>query len=720
MNDYGLLVADRIDAMLAYWDQDQICRFANNAYMAWFGKSKEEMVDKITMKELLGPLYEKNLPYITEALNGKVQQFEREIKTPHGEIRHSLANYYPDLYNGKVRGFSVHVVDITPQKKVQQELRNSEAKLSTLFNSSPAGITLSTISGKLVEVNQAVLDIYGYESKEEFINTPVWDLYVDEHDRTHLIEQFKKEGVVNNIQVRQKRKNGEVIWIYGNTHTLKMPDGERFLLSTILDVTEQKLAEAKLKESEDRFRGLFNFSPIGLILTTADGKLLEANRAVLQIMEMDSQEELITKPAQDYYVEPEERIRMFNLLQKDGFVSGFELKVKRKSGEHAWISNNMKPFKFGNNNPQLISAVVDITERKKIEEELQVSKAKFKKIFQSSPVGIVIHRLSDSRYVEVNEAFCKITGFTEEEVLGRTSMELGLILDIEAREEILKRIKKNGFENDIELSIRHKSGKILNILTSTEIILIDGTPHAINIIFDMTERKLAELQLKEAYKELDAFSYSVAHDLRTPLRSVYGYAEILNEDYEKQMDDEGKRLLKNIKYYAAKMGHLIDDLLSFSRLGRKEIQVNKVNMRELTNVAITEINHSISHQATILVDELPEVMGDYSLLSQVMVNLISNAVKYSSKKENPIVQISAAVKNEEIIFSVKDNGAGFDMKYYDKLFGVFQRLHTEKEFDGTGIGLAIVHRIITKHGGKMWAEGKVGEGATFNFSLLKQ
>ncbi len=237
------------------------------------------------------------------------------------------------------------------------------------------------------------------------------------------------------------------------------------------------------------------------------------------------------------------------------------------------------------------------------------------------------------------------------------------------------------------------------------------------IVFDINERKKAEEQLKAVNKELEAFSYSVSHDLRAPLRAVNGYAEMLNEDYEAELDEEGKRIIQAIRYNTAKMGTLIDDLLAFSQLGRKEMKKTKIDMNELTEGVLSEMNKSVSHKAKISIGELQSVKADYGLLHQVMFNLISNAIKYSSKKENPIVEIFSEMKDGEIIFSVKDNGAGFDMKYADKLFGVFQRLHSQEEFEGTGVGLAIVQRVIAKHSGRIWAEGKVNEGATFKFSL---
>ena len=234
---------------------------------------------------------------------------------------------------------------------------------------------------------------------------------------------------------------------------------------------------------------------------------------------------------------------------------------------------------------------------------------------------------------------------------------------------------------------------------------------------NVTERKRAEEQLIELNKELESFSYSVSHDLRAPLRAVDGYARILEEDYGIHFDAEGKRLLEVIKYNAKKMGNLIDELLSFSRLGKKDLKKTDLNMNELVEAALYEIEKSTSHNAVVKIEKLHPVKGDYGLINQVVVNLLSNAIKYSSKVEKPFVEISAEKTDSEVVYIVKDNGVGFDMKYVDKLFGVFERLHTKDEFEGTGVGLAIVQRIIAKHGGRVFAKSEKDKGATFRFSL---
>lgn len=226
-------------------------------------------------------------------------------------------------------------------------------------------------------------------------------------------------------------------------------------------------------------------------------------------------------------------------------------------------------------------------------------------------------------------------------------------------------------------------------------------------------------QLKETNKELESFSYSVSHDLRAPLRAINGYANIIREDYKDNLDDELKRLLQVIQDNAKRMGRLIDDLLGFSKLGRKELVKTRINTASMIEQIIGELNGAVKDRVNFKLGELLPLEGDYTLLYQVFVNLISNAVKYSSKKESPQVEIGSYPNDHQVTYYIRDNGTGFSMDYAHKLFGVFQRLHTDAEFEGTGVGLAIVQRVILKHGGQVWAEGEPDKGATFYFSLPK-
>jgi light-regulated signal transduction histidine kinase (bacteriophytochrome) len=234
---------------------------------------------------------------------------------------------------------------------------------------------------------------------------------------------------------------------------------------------------------------------------------------------------------------------------------------------------------------------------------------------------------------------------------------------------------------------------------------------------DSLERKIEERT--EANKELEAFSYTVSHDLRAPIRAISGYAKILEEDFGERLGDEGKRRIDVITANAKNMGVLIDDLLTFSRLGRKELIKSDVDMTSLAKDSLNEVCKSVNHSASVKINDLHPAKADASLMQQVFINLISNAIKYSAKKDNPVIEVKSEEKGSKIIYSVKDNGAGFDMQYVHKIFGIFERLHSIEDFEGTGVGLAIVNRIVTKHNGEVWAEGKPDEGAEFYFSLPK-
>jgi signal transduction histidine kinase len=236
-----------------------------------------------------------------------------------------------------------------------------------------------------------------------------------------------------------------------------------------------------------------------------------------------------------------------------------------------------------------------------------------------------------------------------------------------------------------------------------------------------SELEAANRELGAANQELESFSYSVSHDLRAPLRAIDGYSGMLQEAYSPVLDDEGKRLLAMVRESSLRMSRLIDDLLAFSRFGRQAIVKQAFDTGALLREVLAELRIAEDHPAAaVALGELPPSWGDRALLKQVWANLVSNAVKYSSGRPAPRIEIAGGEAAGETVYRVKDNGAGFDMRYCDKLFGVFQRLHDEKEFPGTGVGLAIVQRVVTRHGGRAWAEGRPGEGAEFFFSLPKQ
>jgi PAS domain S-box-containing protein len=240
---------------------------------------------------------------------------------------------------------------------------------------------------------------------------------------------------------------------------------------------------------------------------------------------------------------------------------------------------------------------------------------------------------------------------------------------------------------------------------------------------DQLEQRVRDrtAQLEESNKELEAFSYSVSHDLRAPLRAIDGFTRLLADDYAPHLDTEGKRLCSIIHENTAKMGRLIDDLLAFSRLGRAEMSLSRIDMETMANSVFHELTTPESRaRIDFQVGVLPPVVADTTLMRQVWMNLLSNAIKFSSKRERAVIQVSAQQNQGENVYVVQDNGAGFDMQYVGKLFGVFQRLHSSREFEGTGVGLALVQRVIRRHGGRVWAESEIDKGATFYFALQQR
>jgi len=303
----------------------------------------------------------------------------------------------------------------------------------------------------------------------------------------------------------------------------------------------------------------------------------------------------------------------------------------------------------------------------------------------------------------------------ETEALLASGVDVYMVVPMIAGGELLGALSF-GSESDVfppeQVGIAREVAAQLAIAISQARLLEQVRGHATQLEARVLERTA---ELEAVNKDLASFSYSVSHDLRAPLRAVDGYARMLEEDYAARLDEEGRRLLTVVRASAGRMGQLIDDLLAFSRLSRQPLARHPVDTKALVEEVIGEVRGE--SRARIEVGELQAAGGDRALLKQVWVNLISNALKYSSKREAPRVEIGSQVEGEENVYSVRDNGAGFDMRYAAKLFGVFQRLHSQEEFVGTGVGLAIVQRVVTRHGGRVWAEGKPDGGACFYFSL---
>jgi PAS domain S-box-containing protein len=378
-------------------------------------------------------------------------------------------------------------------------------------------------------------------------------------------------------------------------------------------------------------------------------------------------------------------------------------------------------------------------ERKRAEESLRLMNERFTLATRAGRLGVWDWDLQKNELIWDSRMY-ELYGVKREDFAGAYEAWLQGIHpdDRAASDEISKQAQRGEREYDTEFRVVWPDGSI-HYLKAYGQFVKDAEGKRVRMTgvnYDITELKEAEhkvtelnrdlerrvnertAQLETANKELEAFSYSVSHDLRTPLRAIDGFSHILLEDYAGKLDDEGKRLLNVVRTNTSRMGQLIDDILQFSRSGRLEMTLSEIDMEQLAREICAELQPSAAGgKLQFEIESIPAARGDRAMMHQVFVNLLSNAIKFSRTNKTPKVLVGASVKEEETVYFVKDNGVGFDMQYVDKLFGVFQRLHSVNEFEGTGIGLAIVKRIIDRHGGRVWAEGKVNEGATIYFAL---
>ncbi|TAJ10169.1 MAG: PAS domain S-box protein [Nitrospirae bacterium] len=484
-------------------------------------------------------------------------------------------------------------------------------------------------------------------------------------------------------------------------------------------------ARKRAEEERDRF---FTLSLDMLCIAKSDGYFKRVSPAFTQILGW-STEEMLTRPFLDL-VHPDDRPATIREVERQ-VVSGemvlrFENRYRHKDGSWRTLSWKSAPQPDGT----MYATARDITERNRAEEVLRKSEEKYRTLFDSIDVGVCTievlfdgnEKPVDYRFLEVNPSFEKLTGIHN--ACGRRMREIAPLHE-DHWFDIYGKIALTGeparFENQAAQLHRWYDVYAFRV----------GEPRDRHVAIhfkDITGQKRTEEeirtrteQLAAANKELEAFSYSVSHDLRAPLRHIDGFSELLGKQAA-GLDEKGRRYLKTISESAKQMGCLIDDLLAFSRIGRTVLSETTVNLNRLVEDVRQSLRQDTAgRRIAWLIAPLPEVPGDPSMLRQVFANLVGNAVKYTRTREEARIEIGNRSgepgAHDDVVVFVRDNGVGFDPQYTHKLFGVFQRLHSAHEFEGTGIGLANVQRIIHRHGGRVWAEGAVGGGATFYFAL---
>ncbi len=521
------------------------------------------------------------------------------------------------------------------------------------------------------------------------------------------------------------------------------------------------LATAKLENVEVDFRHLaaiVEYSNDAIVSKSPEGIIKSWNTGAEKMFGYRAEEvigkhiSIIVPPA---YIDEEKK--MLGKINNNEVINNYETIRIKKNGKQFYVSLTISPLKDQGGRIIGVSKIVrDITSQKRSEAELIHANSELtfqndEKEKRAAELIIANKELAFQNEEKGKRAAELIIANSELAFQNEEKEKRAAELVIANRElafqneekgkraaELIIANRELAFQNDekehraAELIVANKELSFQNDKEekrATELIIAnkelafqneEKEKRAEELMIANRDLKISEEQFKEVNEELESFSYSISHDLRAPLRAIHGYSKMLQENYETRLDTEANRLINNIVNNAKKMGQLIDDLLTFSRIGRKELVKTDIQVDTMVRNLCNELkSEQIDRDIEFHISQLLPARADTTTIKQVWLNLISNAIKYSKGKDPAVIEIGCETKGDEIIYYIKDNGAGFDMRYAGKLFGVFQRLHSDEEFEGTGVGLALVQRIISKHGGRIWADARANKGATFFFTLTK-
>ncbi|NOT75895.1 MAG: PAS domain S-box protein [Cyclobacteriaceae bacterium] len=622
-----------------------------------------------------------------------------------------------------------------------EEIYRNERRYRSLIENSAEGISL--FDRKLVPTYQSpgVFSITGYTFEERRLMSGLDSVHPDDREDAQRLfaTLLENPGKSFNFQYRSLHKNGNHVWVEGIASNLLDDRDVQAIIINYRNITERKEAEVRQTESEQRLRSILDSSADAIAITDENLRTKYQNPAVERLTGI-SLEYRLAHPDQRF-IHPEDAHLLKDVVdsvfKEPGKAFPFQVRVQHRKGHGIWIEGVVTNLMNDKNVNGITFTYRDITDRKNFEEKLASNEQRFRVLIENIVDAIVLND-EDSNILYQSPSVTRILGYTLEERISRPVLEY---VHPENKEDFLELYRKLKLQPGLPLPFQyrflHKNGNYIWLEGVVTNLMNDPTVRAYVANYrDVSQRKESEeeilnlnnelenrvtvrtKQLQELNQELEAFTYSISHDLRAPLRIMNGFGQILLEDYSHQFDSEGQVILGRIMRNAKRMGQLIDDLLNFSRLGRAELTISEVNMNNLVKEVVEELvvgGTMIPEKFKLL--KLPPAKGDFNLLKQVWINLLSNAIKYSGKKDQPMIEVGSLKQDDKTVYYVKDNGNGFDMQYYSKLFGVFQRLHKESEFSGTGVGLALVQRIIARHGGTVWAEGKPLEGAVFYFNL---
>ena len=622
-----------------------------------------------------------------------------------------------------------------PSRTNLNSVLEDAALLRGIIDDMPDSFYVTDMEGGLVWWNRALRESLGY-SDEELIAMGPSD-FIPEEDIPVLMAALAEvtDGRQVSVEGSYLAKGGRRLRCVNTAALLRDGDGDPLgICGVVVDTTERDRGP---KDRELWSQALLNTLPQKVFVKDMDLRFIFANRNFSADFELS--DELIGKTVYDLY--SRELADGYTTDDRQVLQSGETMEVEEaytQGGEEFRVHMVKTPLRDGDGNiTGLLGIFWDITEHKRVEDKLRDASEYAQNIVSTVREPLVV--LDDKfRVISANRSFYSTFDVTPEMSENILLFDLGNgQWEIPRLRELLVEVLPKSTSTSIEdFEVEHDFpdiGQKTMLLNARRIQSETGATQMILLaIEDITERKAVEEKvsllntelrvhvdaLESLYEELDSFSYSISHDLRAPLRAIEGFSAMLMEDHRENLDDEGRRLLGVVSAQTQKMGELIDGLLQFSRTSREDLALGPVDMRALCGEVVAEFqSRTGDRDVTFNVEELPPATGDYRMLKQVFENLIGNAVKFTGTREKAVIDVGFQREAGNITYFVRDNGVGFNMEYADNIFGVFQRYHTEKEFEGTGIGLSLVQRIVTKHGGRVWAEAEEGKGATFYFNL---